>query len=68
MTGNETDLIVNFKPDPDIGAVIVGFDIDFSYPKLIKAATYAANSNVHFIGANPDTARPSPNANMFPGN
>ena len=67
MEGDAADLIAKFKPDPDVGAVIVGFDRDFSYPKLMKAATYAANPNVHFIGTNPDTVRPSVNTTKFPG-
>lgn len=61
------DVIENFKPDPEVGAVVVGFDTHFSYPKLVKAATYATDPDVYFIGANPDTERPSPNGNKFPG-
>lgn len=59
--------IENFVPDSDVGAVVVGFDDFFSYPKLVKAATYLKNPNVHFIGTNPDIKRPSPNGNAFPG-
>ena len=40
--------------DPDIGAVVVGHDQHFSYPKMYKAATYLYDKNIHFIGANPD--------------
>ncbi|XP_043491621.1 glycerol-3-phosphate phosphatase-like [Polistes fuscatus] len=67
MEGDELDLVKKFKPDPDVGAVIVGFDKYFSYPKLLKATTYLADPNVHFIGTNCDTDRPSPNTNKFPG-
>ncbi|XP_035742168.1 glycerol-3-phosphate phosphatase-like isoform X1 [Vespa mandarinia] len=67
MEGDELDLVKEFKPDPDIGAVIIGFDKYFSYPKLLKATTYLANPNVHFIGTNCDTDRPSPNTNKYPG-
>ncbi|KAI4495536.1 hypothetical protein M0802_008548 [Mischocyttarus mexicanus] len=67
MEKDELDLVKKFKPDPDVGAVIVGFDKYFSYPKLLKATTYLADPNVHFIGTNCDTDRPSPNTNKFPG-
>lgn len=29
--------------DPEVKAVIVGFDFDISYPKMIRACTYAKN-------------------------
>ncbi|XP_043259538.1 glycerol-3-phosphate phosphatase-like [Colletes gigas] len=67
MDGDEVEMVQNFKPDPEVGAVIVGFDKYFSLPKLVKAATYLQNPNVHFIGTNCDTERPSPNNNKFPG-
>ncbi|OAD55141.1 Phosphoglycolate phosphatase [Eufriesea mexicana] len=67
MEGDEVELVKQFKPDPEVGAVIVGFDKYFSFPKLVKAATYLQDPNVHFIGTNCDTERPSPNANTFPG-
>lgn len=60
-------MIKNFKPDPEVGAVIVGFDKHFSFPKLSKAATYLQDPSVYFIGTNCDTERPSPNTNKFPG-
>ena len=65
--GDEVEMIENFKPDPEVGAVIVGFDKHFSFPKLVKAATYLQDPNVHFIGTNCDVERPSPNTNKFPG-
>nr|XP_003707256.2 PREDICTED: phosphoglycolate phosphatase-like [Megachile rotundata] len=67
MDGDEVELITNFKPDPEVGAVIVGFDKYFSFPKLAKATTYLQDTNVDFIGTNCDTERPSPNGNKFPG-
>lgn len=67
MEGDEVDLVTNFKPDPEVGAVVVGFDKFFSFPKLVKAATYLNDPNVHFLGTNCDTERPSPNTNAFPG-
>lgn len=67
MEGDEVEMIENFKPDPEVGAVIVGFDKHFSFPKLVEAATYLRDPNVHFIGTNCDVERPSPNTNKFPG-
>ncbi|KZC11359.1 PREDICTED: phosphoglycolate phosphatase-like [Dufourea novaeangliae] len=67
MDGDEVEMVKNFKPDSEVGAVIVGFDKYFSFPKLVKAATYLQDPNVHFIGTNCDTERPSPNTNRFPG-
>ena len=59
--------IQNFTPNPEVGAVVVGFDKDFSYAKLMKASTYLKNPDVLFLGTNPDLERPSPNNNSFPG-
>ncbi|KOX80103.1 Phosphoglycolate phosphatase, partial [Melipona quadrifasciata] len=67
MEEDEVEMIKNFKPDPEVGAVIVGFDEHFSFPKLSKAATYLQDPSVYFIGTNCDTERPSPNTNKFPG-
>lgn len=67
MEGDELDMLMNFKKDPEVGAVVVGFDKHFSYPKLVKAATYAHDQGNYFIGTNPDFERPSPNENVFPG-
>ncbi|XP_014208930.1 glycerol-3-phosphate phosphatase-like isoform X2 [Copidosoma floridanum] len=67
MEGDEVDTLLRFKPDPEVGAVIVGFDKHFSYPKLMKAATYLHEPHVLFIGTHPDVERPSPNRNRFPG-
>ncbi|XP_046748805.1 uncharacterized protein LOC124412727 [Diprion similis] len=67
LVGDSLGMIENFNPDPDVGAVVVGFDDQISYPKIAKAATYVQNPDVHFIGTNCDNQRPSPNSNIFPG-
>lgn len=67
MEGDDVEMVINFKPDPEVGAVVVGFDKHFSFPKLMKTATYLQNPDVHFLGTNCDTERPSPNTNRFPG-
>ncbi|XP_051172952.1 glycerol-3-phosphate phosphatase-like [Leptopilina boulardi] len=67
LQGTALEIITKFKPDPEVGAVAVGFDEHFSYSKLVQAATYLQNPNVQFLGMNPDIYRPSPNKNTFPG-
>lgn len=56
-----------FEKDPDISAVIVGFDKHFSYSKMVKAATYLNNPNVHFIGTNTDERFPINSNVVIPG-
>ena len=65
--GDELEPLMQFQPDPKVGAVVVGFDKHFSYPKLMKAATYVSDPTVHFLGTNPDVERPSSSDNRFPG-
>ncbi|OXU30853.1 hypothetical protein TSAR_012657 [Trichomalopsis sarcophagae] len=65
--GDELDILFKFKPDSEVGAVVVGFDRHFSYQKIVKAATYAYDKNIHFICTNPDVERPSPNTVRYPG-
>ncbi|XP_015600582.1 zinc finger protein 534 [Cephus cinctus] len=56
-----------FQKDEQVGAVIVGFDEHFSYPKMVKAATYLNDKNIHFIGTNTDERFPVPGSLVIPG-
>jgi len=54
--------------DPEIGAVVVGFDNKISFPKLTKACSYVKRSDCLFIACNADETYPHPDpAVMVPG-
>lgn len=64
---NLQDFVKNeLKDDKNIGAVIVGFDEHFSFPKMARAASYLNDPNCIFLATNTDERFPMPNK-IIPG-
>lgn len=67
MPDNWIQWLSEFKIDPEVGAVIVGFDHHISYPKLTKAASYLKNPETLFIATNRDEQFPAEGNLIIPG-
>ncbi|KAJ3022816.1 hypothetical protein HKX48_005149 [Thoreauomyces humboldtii] len=61
------DEMGSIKPDPSVGAVLLGFDLDINYKKLAKAFTYLHHDkDCHFLATNSDTTFPA-GGTVYPG-
>lgn len=53
--------------DPEVKAVLVGFDEHFSYMKLNRALQYLGDPECQFVGTNTDTRLPLEGGKAVPG-
>lgn len=74
QTGAGPDLIAgkqndwaNVPLDPEVKAVVVGFDEHFSYMKLNRAMQYLSQQECLFVGTNRDTRLPLEGGKAVPG-
>ena len=67
VVGGPSDWL-QMQLDPDVGAVVVGFDTHFNLTKLTKACSYLSNPKCHFIATNEDSCLPNPSERIvIPG-
>lgn len=67
MNSTLRELVLNLKLDEEVGAVIVGFDEHFSYPKMLRAASYLGNPDCIFVATNTDERFPMHTKLVVPG-
>ncbi|XP_063077346.1 glycerol-3-phosphate phosphatase [Engraulis encrasicolus] len=66
ISGVQSDW-ANVALDPEVKAVVVGFDEHFSYMKLNKALQYLCVPGMQFVGTNIDTRLPLEGGKAVPG-
>lgn len=66
VSGKQTDW-ANVALDPEVKAVLVGFDEHFSYMKLNRALQYLSQQGCMFVGTNRDTRLPLEGGKAVPG-
>lgn len=66
ITGKQNDW-ANVPLDPEVKAVVVGFDEHFSYMKLNRALQYLTQQECLFVGTNRDTRLPLEEGKAVPG-
>ncbi|KAG5261760.1 hypothetical protein AALO_G00288040 [Alosa alosa] len=59
--------IYNFPLEPDVKAVLVGYDERFTFMKLAKACCYLKNSDCLFLATDPDPWHPLRGGRITPG-
>jgi len=66
--GNWTLETLKFQPlelNPDVSAVIAGFDINISFNKILKGASYANRPGAVFVATNTDEQFPMPGTELI---
>lgn len=66
VSGKQIDW-ANVPLDPEVRAVVVGFDEHFSYMKLNRAMQYLTRSDCLFVGTNRDSRLPLEGGRAVPG-
>lgn len=66
VSGKPTDW-ANVPLDPEVKAVLVGFDEQFGYMKLNRAFQYLTQQDCLFVGTNRDTKLPLEGGKAVPG-
>lgn len=65
--GAQTGTIYDYPLDPDVRAVLVGYDEKFNFIKLAKACCYLQNPECLFLATDPDPWHPLRGGRITPG-